>query len=569
MAERWNHDRLFSFLDTCPSASALCKKWRAVIYMREHGLESYVYEHYPHLKGGHNVKRRSDSDIWAAVSKCKDQREFRENYKSEYRAACRHGLMEEIKSKLKGVCYTEEQFYSIVSKCKSHSDLYERKGAVKYMIEHDLESCVYKRFPNLKPKFERSLHSNSDIWRAVAKCEYIVDFRYNYPKEYNAAHKRGLMPEIRKHLKKKRSDDLTIEKVWAIAEKYDIIDDFKHNEEQAYKYAAAHGMIPEIRARLGRKRVEWSEDKVWAIAEQCLKMSEFRIKAGSAVPFINRHNLWPALREYFNVKPYMDLETALAIVEEYEYYSDFRINEQAAYTFLRKRGLLRKYTKNLIRKGNLKHRKIYVIEFSTHAAYIGLSIDPKRRHTEHLNRDNCAVYKYIHSHDATYEFKELTDFLEADDAIIAECDTIKQYRDNGWEIINMVDGGSLGYTPILKYSLDYIISKAELCENAGDFEKKHSALYAYASRHRWLYLVTPHYKHPCIRINERSFEDILKIAMSYESFVLFRRKGYGFNIYRYAVRHGMIESIIDECVKAGVWKREDIPDNPIWNIEQR
>ena len=314
--------------------------------------------------------------------------------------------------------------------------------------------------------------TDAEIWNAVSLCEFIGEMRGNYPREYHAACRRGLIVEVRKHLKRKRSEDLTIEKVWAIADKYDIIDDFKHSEEQAYKYASAHGMIPEIRARLGRKRVEWSEDKVWAIAEQCLKMSEFRIKAGSAVPFINKHNLWPALREYFNVKPYMDLETALAIVEEYEYYSDFRINEQSAYTFLRKRGLLRKYTKNLIRKGNLKHRKIYVIEFSTHAAYIGLSIDPKRRHTEHLNRENCAVYKYIHSHDATYEFKELTDFLEADDAIVAECKTIKQYRDNGWEIINMVDGGSLGYTPIRKYSLDYIISKAKTCINAGDFEKK-------------------------------------------------------------------------------------------------
>lgn len=301
-------------------------------------------------------------------------------------------------------------------------------------------------------------------------------------------------------------------------------------------------------------RISWDEQKVWKFAATCSGMTDYRSKYGGSYPFLKRSGLLSKLREYFHVKPVMNDELAFARVASYSSYQDFREHEVTAYQYLRKRGLLSKATRHLYRKGDLLHRAIYVFEFSTHAAYIGLSKDPRERCAHHLQRVRSSVYQYLKATNADYEFKVLTGFLNAYDAAVAERDTIKKYADGGWKIINKVDGGSLGFSPKRKYSLDYMIERASHYANSGEFREKETALYHYAERHGELEAVIAHCKHPHPRKAKRSYDDILTVAKTYPSKFQFRNGAD--REYKFAWRHGWLESITSACIDAGVWKRQ-------------
>ncbi len=282
-------------------------------------------------------------------------------------------------------------------------------------------------------------------------------------------------------------------------------------------------------------------------------MLEFYRKFPGSIPFVKKNNLFPFIKDKLEVRTKMTLERAVERVNLYTDYSEFRKKEVTAYTYLRKRGLLSKYTKTLYRKGNLLKRAIYVFEFSTHAAYIGLSKDPKNRRKQHLQQEKSAVYQHIKNHNCTYEFKVISDYLNAIDAAALEKETIKQYHNHGWSIINKVDGGSLGFSPVRKYSKEYIISRAKQYKNASEFREKENALYHYAEKHNELEIISLYYKNGNKRRGKISYDFIFEIAKKFHSKYKFYVSDY--KNYRYAKKRGWIEQIEKALLKDGTWEK--------------
>lgn len=138
--------------------------------------------------------------------------------------------------------------------------------------------------------------------------------------------------------------------------------------------------------------------------------------------------------------------------------------------------------------GNLKRRLIYVYTFADGYAYVGLTDDVKRRKNEHLhkyvNKKISPVYQHHHDTGASYEYKELTGWLDADTAAKMEDEYIKQYKADGWKMLNRVKGGALGATTGVHLTDKRIRDTVSRYEYVEDFRDGEPKVYGHLCRKR-------------------------------------------------------------------------------------
>jgi hypothetical protein len=113
-------------------------------------------------------------------------------------------------------------------------------------------------------------------------------------------------------------------------------------------------------------------------------------------------------------------------------------------------------TKHMSRAGNRQQRIIYVHEFrdvegNKVAAYVGLTYNPKQRLKSHVTgyyKDgkkikNSPVTDFIKNNpNLVHEYKELTGYMDENEALIAEREWEEKYFKDGWLILNIKRGGS-------------------------------------------------------------------------------------------------------------------------------
>lgn len=87
-------------------------------------------------------------------------------------------------------------------------------------------------------------------------------------------------------------------------------------------------------------------------------------------------------------------------------------------------------------------RCIYVYEFTNNFAYIGLTNNIKKRHSQHLYKG--PVYEHIKKYKLTPNLIILTDYIEMNISAIKEDEYIEQYKSNGFNLLNKRKGGNLG-----------------------------------------------------------------------------------------------------------------------------
>ena len=93
-------------------------------------------------------------------------------------------------------------------------------------------------------------------------------------------------------------------------------------------------------------------------------------------------------------------------------------------------------------------RLVYVYTFPDGYAYVGLTDDVKRRKNEHLHKYThkkiSPVLRHSRETGLNYEYKELTDWIDAATAAKVEDDFIRKYKSDGWKMLNRMRGGGLG-----------------------------------------------------------------------------------------------------------------------------
>lgn len=143
---------------------------------------------------------------------------------------------------------------------------------------------------------------------------------------------------------------------------------------------------------------------------------------------------------------------------KYDYVIDFINGSNGAYQKSWKQKWLGDICFHMKPSGNMIKRCIYVYEFNDNHAYIGLTYNIDKRHKQRLINNNDSVTTHIKKTKIEPIRKQLTDYIDIDDAIKMEEYYVNYYSENGWYILNKVKTGSIGGN---KIKWDYNTCKEE------------------------------------------------------------------------------------------------------------
>lgn len=244
---------------------------------------------------------------------------------------------------------------------------------------------------------------------------------------------RGAIDSIRKHgwkeicysyLQKVREREYSIQQIKNKAKGYDSYKEFRERESGVYCAARKLGILDEITSHMSNRR---------------------------------------------KVKKYdypVSLEIAKKEARKYDYRGDFQKKSNRIYNWARKRGILDSICSHMKRRGNKKLRCIYVAEFSNKHAYVGLTKDYESRMHDEVTNERETVYKYIKYSGLCPNYKMLHDYTDANKASELEGFYWKQYKDDGWIMLNIAKTGSLGG---VGYSKKEVLHEAAKYQSLKDF----------------------------------------------------------------------------------------------------
>jgi predicted GIY-YIG superfamily endonuclease len=175
----------------------------------------------------------------------------------------------------------------------------------------------------------------------------------------------------------------------------------------------------------------------------------------------------------------------------YSSYNEFIKSEYNTYYIIQRRGWC-ELTDHMERVGNLRKRLIYVYEFGDNSVYIGLTYNINNRKDRHSSNPNSAVYKYVKKTNLTPIVKLISDYIDSDEAILLEGDTLEKYKENGWNILNSAKTGGLGGN-IIKWTYDACLDEIKKYNNLKDFRLKSSGAYNSIRRNKWIDILDKYY----------------------------------------------------------------------------
>jgi predicted GIY-YIG superfamily endonuclease len=198
---------------------------------------------------------------------------------------------------------------------------------------------------------------------------------------------------------KKPNNYWTLEKCQEVALKYNSRSEFRNNDASAYRTAISHGWLNEICSHMKYINKYWNYEKCKEEALKYTSRSEFQKKSKGGV-----------------------------------------------YAHASKNKFLDDICSHMIKTGNKFKRCIYVFEFDDNFAYVGLTYNIEQRKIDH-NRKG-PVYNHIKETKCKYVFKQLTEYIKADEAQRKEEETMLEYENNGWKLLNHKRDSTLGGSTI-------------------------------------------------------------------------------------------------------------------------
>lgn len=221
---------------------------------------------------------------------------------------------------------------------------------------------------------------------------------------------------------------------------------------------------------------------------------------------------------------------------KYEFRSDFQKKSKSAYHASIRHHILDDICSHMKIIGNRYKRCIYAYEFDDNFVYIGLTFNLDKRHEKHLKRGS--VFAHIQKN-YNYNLKQLTEYVDVNQAIELEFEFVKKYRDNNYLILNIAKTGSVG--TISKWTKDKCQEEAFKYTTRFEFQKKSSGAYHCAFLNKWLNEICSHMES---RIWTK--DKCQKEALKYNSKVEYRKKSSG--SYSSALRNKWLDEICGHMI---------------------
>jgi len=231
----------------------------------------------------------------------------------------------------------------------------------------------------------------------------------------------------------------------------------------------------------------WIYKKCKEEALKYIRIVDFKKGSGGAY-ISSRHNGWlkDVTKHMIKIKPvgFWSKENCRIEALKYNTKIEFKNKSGSAYNASIKNKWINDVSSHMVKIGNRYHKCVYAYEFSDNHVYVGITYNIEKRIHDRKKCKTDSVTKYINKSGLIPEFKQLTDFIDVDIAIMLEEKYVNDYRNNNWIILNQVKTGSVG--SVRKWSKEMCINEAKKYENRSDFSHFSGGAYDASRRYGWI-----------------------------------------------------------------------------------
>lgn len=435
---------------------------------------------------------------------------------------------------------------------KVHGDKYDYSQVVykKNSINVDIickEHGVFSQTPqnHLRgsgcPICAKHIKYTKEVCKNEAK-KYLTrgEFKKYSPKIYDTACTKRWIDEICSHMEGRVRhkpgwwDD--INNCIATASLYKTPKELMQKEKGCHASISKHRWQKICYKHMKYRTREYSTEQLREIASVCKTHAEFRTKYPGAYSSAKNKNIldkichhMPPLRKNTRSSIPLTFENCKRIANDIKSRSEFQKFENGRwYQYAKRNNVLDEICEHMPRRGNKKKRCIYAAEFNDNSVYVGLTYFTKRRWSDHLRDKNSAVNIYIKEKSSEPEWKQLTDYMDYQEASIQEGVWKEIYAKEGWTILNRAKTGALGGSQ--GYTKEEVLNMAKKFSSLKEFNENAPGYYQSGYRSDYWEEIKEICK-PLQRIKYTE-EELKKIASDYTDITDF-----------YNERHGAYEAI--------------------------
>ena len=236
------------------------------------------------------------------------------------------------------------------------------------------------------------------------------------------------------------------------------------------------------------KRGYWTIERCFEEAKKFKYRSTFKKESGRAYSVLYKNGL---LDEACKHMIKMDTitkwtkENCIEAAKQCKTKSEFNSKFCGAMTIAKKRGWYNELLQYFTPVGSKYKRCIYVCEFSDNHAYVGLTYNFEKRNKDHLRDKDSSIFKYISLSNLKPLFKQVTEYLDYQEAAIKEGEFLNEYKNNGWVMLNRAPTGGLGSKDeiIRKWTEEKCFGVARTCSSYKEFYENYSGALNYCKKH--------------------------------------------------------------------------------------
>lgn len=283
------------------------------------------------------------------------------------------------------------------------------------------------------------------------KCNSRSEFKKEYPGAWDFGFDNNLLMKIYPHLKNPKN----LTKIWtkdkcrSVCLRYDNLKIFRKNEPKVYDALLRNNWIGELTSHMFRKN---KPAKYWTLCRCYNSAKNFKTK-----------------KEW--------------IEKSYK-----------SYSAANKNGWVDICSNHMINLNSSFKRIIYSYEFSDNSVYVGLTYDLIQRDNNHKKDKKSQIHKKILKSNFNYKLKTHSSYIKAEDASKLEGVILNEYKNNGWNVLNIAKTGGLGGSRS-KYTKEGCILEAMKYEHRSDFKRESGSIYNHARKMGWLSECCEHMKY--------------------------------------------------------------------------
>lgn len=395
-------------------------------------------------------------------------------------------------------CQNEVHKYENIKELKKHSS-----GCYYGIIRNKWKSVF---FPNLKDGSHKWTNKDQCIKRAKEFENFSTFMRQSYDC-YLLMKEKGWLDEVFKDKQSHKPKDFwnSFQNCQNEALKYNTITQLKRGNKSCYTSIISNEwdkiLFP------NKKLLDQKPFAYWNDKNNCLNeakkyktITELKKYSYGCYSSLRKHHWENDAYSYFvKRKPngYWDIkENCLQEAKKYRNMREFQMKCYGAYHRCKVNNwdeeIKQLYDNTILYHGyEEKIHCVYVYEIKeTHSCYIGRTNNVIRRHQQHLRDVNDTLNKYCKGIGIKIPmYKIIKDELDAPQSQEQEDEYIKQYKENGWNVLNKattgIGKGSLGAT--CKWNYDACKEESNKYKTITEFQKANQSAYNACKKNGWTY----------------------------------------------------------------------------------